>query len=64
MILLREINDVTHEDCFNNVIGTQQICAIAIIMLLLSDKMVTPRIVVRLGVRGLRREELEKLILR
>lgn len=61
MMLLREMNDVTHKDCFKNVIGTQQICAIAIIMLLLSDKTVTPRAVVRLGVRGLRREELGKV---
>lgn len=61
MLLLREINDVTHKACFKNVIGTQQICAIAIIMLLLSDKTVTPRTVVRLGVRGLRREELGKV---
>lgn len=61
MMLLREMNDVTHKDCFKNVIGTQQICAIAIIMLLLSDKTVAPRAVVRLGVRRLRREELGKV---
>lgn len=60
-MLLREINDITHKDCFKNVTGTQQICAIAIIMLLLSDEMVIPRTVVRLGVRGIRREELGKV---
>lgn len=54
MLLLRELNDLTCKDCFKNIIGTQQIFSITIIMLLLLYKIIIPRTVVRFGVRRMK----------
>lgn len=55
-MLLKELNGITCKDCFRKITGPQQIFAIIIIMLSLSDKLIIPRKVVRLGARRIRTE--------